>query len=74
MARANECYFNGQVILVDDALEIRDATTVGKRKLLGFECLECGQAVRPHKSGGNGAAHFEHLSRNPQCNLSDPFR
>ena len=74
MARANECNFNGKVISVENALEIRDATTAGKRKFLGFECLECGQAVRPHKSGGNGAAHFEHLIRNPQCALSDPFR
>ena len=39
MARANQCYFNGNVISVDNALEIRDATTAVKRKLLGFECV-----------------------------------
>lgn len=74
MARANECNFTEKVISVENALEIRDATTAGKRKLLGFECMECGQPVRPHKAGGRAAAHFEHLSRNPQCNLSDPHR
>jgi hypothetical protein len=74
MARANECIFTGIVISVEKALEIRDATTARKRKLLGFECTECGQTVRPHKAGGSAAAHFKHLSRNPQCNLSDPHR
>jgi hypothetical protein len=74
MPRAAECNFEGKEILVEKALEIRDATPVGKRKSLSFKCLECGEAVRPHKAGSSGAAHFEHLSRNPHCQLSDPPR
>ena len=74
MARANECNMEGEVITVENALTIRDATPSARRKSLGFECIECGKAVRPHKAGGNGAAHFEHLERNPQCQLSDPIR
>lgn len=74
MARANECNSNGEVISVEKALEIRDAVPTGKRNLLSFQCVECGRAVRPHKAGGSGAAHFEHLSRNPECQLSDPER
>ena len=47
--------------------------TYEKGKLYDLNILECEQAVRPHKSGGNGAAHFKHPSRNLQCNLSDPL-
>lgn len=36
-----------------------------------FRCKECGEPVRPHKAGGHMKAHFEHLSRNPRCRLSD---
>jgi hypothetical protein len=35
-----------------------------------FVCIECGKSVRPHKEGGNAAAHFEHLNRNADCPLS----
>jgi hypothetical protein len=74
MPRADGYNFEGQVISIEKALDIRDATTLENRILLGFECVECGKAVRPHKAGGNGSAHFEHLSRNPNCQLSDPLR
>jgi hypothetical protein len=74
MARASECMMDGEVISVEKALTIRDATPSARRKSLGFECMECGKPIRPHKAGGNGAAHFEHLERNPQCQLSDPIR
>ena len=74
MARAEQCIIEGKEITVEKALIIRDASPSGKRKSLGFSCIECGKEVRPHKAGGNGTAHFEHLERNPQCQLSDPFR
>ena len=74
IARAEKCIMEGKEITVEKALTIRDASPSGGRKALGFICIECGKAVRPHKAGGNGAAHFEHLERNPQCQLSDPFR
>lgn len=38
--------------------------------LLYFECIECGQPVRAHSSGGHTKAHFEHLQRNSKCSLS----
>ena len=74
MARANECNMAGEVITVERSLTIRDAAPSARRKSLGFECIECGKAVRPQKAAGNGAAHFERLERNPQCQLSDPLR
>jgi hypothetical protein len=74
MARANECNMAGEVISVERALTIRDVTPSARRKSLGFEFIECGKTVRPHKAGVNGTAHFEHLERNPQCQLSDPLR
>lgn len=74
MARAKKCIMEEKEITVEKALIIRDASPSGRRKSLGFSCIECGKAVRPHKAGGNGTAHFEHMERNPQCQLSDPFR
>jgi hypothetical protein len=74
MTRAEKCIMEEKEITVEKALIIRDAAPSGRRKSLGFSCIECGKAVRPHKAGGNGSAHFEHMERNPQCQLSDPFR
>jgi len=37
---------------------------------LGLRCPECRQPVKPHKDGMQGP-HFEHLSRNKDCSLSD---
>jgi len=74
MARAEKSIMEEKEITVEKALIISDAWPSRRRKSLGFRCIECGKAVRPHKAGGNGAAHFEHMERNPQCQLSDPFR
>lgn len=74
MAMATECFYEGKTISVREALLIRDKTPVRNRKYLGFGCIECKKPVRPHKEGGYAEAHFEHLSRNPDCRLSDPIR
>lgn len=74
MAIANQCKFFGHFITVEKALAIRDATPSGQRNSLGFECVKCGKAVRPHIAGDRCAAHFVHLSRNPQCQFTDPPR
>jgi hypothetical protein len=58
MARAEKCIMEEKEITVEKAIIIRDASPSGRRKSLGFSCIECGKAVRPHKAGGNGAAHF----------------
>ncbi|MBL8136207.1 MAG: hypothetical protein JNL48_06270, partial [Acidobacteria bacterium] len=35
-------------------------------------CVECHRPVRAHRLASNGmAAHFEHLTRNPECSYSD---
>ena len=74
MTVANQCKFFGHIISVEKALAIRDATPSGKRSTLGFECIKCGKPVRPFNAGDRFAAHFVHLARNPQCQISDPPR
>ena len=70
MARAVKCTLDGREISVKEAIALRK----GKRMNIGFRCTECNKHVRPHKESLYGAAHFEHLRRNPQCRLSDPAR
>lgn len=73
MARATTCLLDGQQIDVDEALELRQKAK--RRDLpLNFRCIECGQMVRVHRASDYGAAHFEHLHRNPECQLSDISR
>lgn len=51
-------------------ITINDAIARNERR---GRCIKCDKLVRPHRRGKNGtpAAHFEHLSRNPSCSLSD---
>jgi len=70
MARAVRCTFEEREISVEDAIALRS----GNSKNIGFQCIECNKPVRPHKESSCGAAHFEHLRRNPKCRLSDPER
>lgn len=70
VARAVTCNFEEREISVEDAIALRSSN----RKNIGFYCIECGKLVRPHKGSSYGAAHFEHLRRNPKCRLSDPER
>ncbi len=74
MARATTCVLDGQEIDVDEALRLRDQARQSSDTYPGFRCVECGEPVRPHSAGGHAEAHFEHLSRNPNCRLSDPGR
>ncbi|MFT3960857.1 HNH endonuclease [Propionivibrio sp.] len=73
MPNLTEAIFGGKRIDINEALTYR--TQYGKN--LGtavFRCPECGEQVRPHKSGGGAEAHFEHLARNPDCSLSHKAR
>ena len=70
MARSTECFFEGGRITVDKAIGLRDKNS----KNIKFQCIECGERVRPHQKSKYAVAHFEHLSRNPKCTLSDPAR
>jgi 5-methylcytosine-specific restriction protein A len=68
MATAVNCNYNGKLITVNEAMNIKSSNE-GMRAL-AFKCTECDNPVRPHRSGGKVSAHFEHLKRNPECSLS----
>lgn len=70
MARATTCVLDRREISVEEALEMRGQG--GRGRPYDFRCKECGEPVRPHNAGGHMKAHFEHLTRNPGCRLSDP--
>ncbi|PZO18230.1 MAG: hypothetical protein DCF26_08360 [Burkholderiales bacterium] len=74
MPLAINCAFSDTEISVADALLLREDARLGRRASPDFRCIQCGEAVRPHRKGSFGAAHFEHLRRNPLCKLSDPAR
>lgn len=70
MPAATTCLTDaGELISIDEALELRST-----KSRINFRCTECSQPVRPHKAGGDTAAHFEHRSRNPGCTLSHKLR
>ncbi len=71
MATMTTCVLNGRVIAVQVAIDIKDSGGVAVHD---FRCTECNQPVRPHRSGGHAAAHFEHLERNPDCSQSHVAR
>jgi len=70
MAKMTTCLLNGGTIDIDEALGLRESAAHRRIARPEFLCTECGRPVRPHKSGGDAAAHFEHLERNPDCSLS----
>jgi hypothetical protein len=74
MPRAITCMLNLSEISVERALSLRDDPARNRSVRIDFRCVECSQPVRPHKDGKSGAAHIEHLERNPDCRLSDPSR
>jgi len=74
MARAVTCTLTGRNISVDQAIRLRDSARLSRNASPDFRCIECGEAVRPHSEGGHAAAHFEHLRRNANCQLSHPLR
>ena len=71
MAKMTICTLNGRSIGISDAIDIKDSGVVVAPD---FRCTECQKPVRPHKSGGHAAAHFEHLKRNPDCSQSHVAR
>jgi len=74
MSIATQCKFFGHIITIEKALAVRNATLPKNRHTLHFECLQCGNAVRPHVAGDRCAAHFVHLVRNPECHFAEPAR
>ena len=74
MARATACELAGQTITIDAALQLRDQNRRRGASKPDFRCVECDEPVRAHKGSDYGQAHFEHLSRNSTCRLSDAGR
>jgi hypothetical protein len=73
MPKATTCLLNNETIGIEDALNLRDEAKRGGQRL-DFRCVSCRKCVRPHRDGGQAAAHFEYLERNAACPLSDPAR
>ena len=71
MATMTTCTLDGRTIGIEDAISIKDGRSIAAPD---FRCTECSQPVRPHRSGGHAAAHFEHLERNPDCSQSHVAR
>lgn len=67
MVTMTQCILGERLIVVDEAIDIKDS---GPIVAPDFRCTECNQPVRPHRSGGHVAAHFEHMERNPDCTQS----
>jgi competence CoiA-like predicted nuclease len=70
MAKLKEC-----LIRVEQASAIRRVVTELGLKMpkgkLAFRCPKCKRPVRPHVGyGKKPAPHFEHLSKNLRCPLS----
>jgi len=74
MARSTICNIGTRMVSVDDAIEMRDKAKSSGLDNPDSRCPEYGESVRPHRANIGACAHFEHLSRNPNCRLSDPAR
>lgn len=70
MPNATYCLYQKSVISIHEALEIK----AKKSSKPDFTCQECGKPVRPHRSGGQTEAHFEHETLNPECSLGSGYK
>ena len=70
MPTMTTCVMNGNIIDIHEALRLRDQTDNRGVAREVYLCVECNQPVRAHSDGSTTSAHFEHLERNPACNLS----
>lgn len=70
MPKATKCLLGDLELDIKEAIEIRDAADARGGDYPVFECRECGELVRPHKTGTtNQQAHFEHRIKNARCSL-----
>lgn len=74
MPKATMCRLLRREVSVEEAVELRDEAKRLEQPSLDFRCIDCRQPVRPHRSGGHAAAHFEHLERNENCALGHRTR
>ena len=68
--RSTTCLYLGKPISADEAVAIRDTWTPEAGEPLNFFCTECGRHVRPRWGKGPNIAHFAHIGRNADCQLS----
>lgn len=66
MRAATSCIYKNKEITVFEALRLREKS---KSKLV-FKCIHCDELVKPHNSGSNCVAHFEHYKKNFECPYS----
>ena len=71
MPKMIKCVLEKQVLDISEALILRDLARKSRTDRPDFRCDICSMTMRPHKTGGQGAAHFEHLQRNQKCPQSD---
>lgn len=64
------CIYGGEEITVQEAVRINSELNERSTERPLFICISCGERVRPHRSGGQTQAHFEHFQRNNECPLS----
>jgi hypothetical protein len=69
MPKATTCRLLHRELNVEEAVVLRDEARRLRQQAPDFRCIDCGQPIRPHRSGGHAAAHFEHLERNENCPL-----
>ena len=74
MPKATTCQLKTHGISVETALRLRDQAKHERIPRPDFKCAKCGCSVKPHRESPFGAAHFEHLNRNPSCPFSTPDR
>ena len=71
MPRMEECLIH--IDLANSLKQVVDSMGLKPSEgFIGFSCPECHGPVKAMQAGATGGApHFEHLTRNPQCSLSD---
>ena len=67
MSKMKQCLYRGNVIPIQEALEIKD--DLGIKNIIDFRCDKCDRPVNPHQESwcGTQSAHFEHFEKNPSC-------
>lgn len=67
-----ECFYQDELISVDQALELRALSKNSDHTPPTFLCVECRNPVRPlrQRLGGGVSAHMQHIKLNPDCSRS----
>jgi hypothetical protein len=72
MPKATTCNLAGQIIEIEEGLQLRDDAVENGGPYPEFRCCECGEFVQPQQEGTTGQrAHYEHRrgTVSPECLL-----